>query len=138
MKNNKLSRCNVWIVIKIKCKFINFFLHWKIKISLSLRSGIVYKFKSCGCNATYYGKTKRNFKVRLCENLGFGALTGYTSKEQQWIQSNLNGGSFNQQRLPSFKKEQAFAIFPFFCWFRNIIIPHDSRRLIWLYPFDIT
>ena len=28
------------------------------KIPVFLRSGIVYKFKCGGCNATYYGKTK--------------------------------------------------------------------------------
>ena len=31
----------------------------------------------CGsCNATYYGKTKRHFKVRICEHLGISHLTG--------------------------------------------------------------
>ena len=28
------------------------------------------------CNASYYGKTKRHFKVRMCEYLGVSALTG--------------------------------------------------------------
>ena len=41
-----------------------------------LRSGIVYKFQCGSCNATFYGKTKRHFKVRLCEHLGISALTG--------------------------------------------------------------
>ena len=41
-----------------------------------LRSDIVYKCKCGGCNATYYGKTKRHFKVRMCERLGVSALTG--------------------------------------------------------------
>ena len=27
-----------------------------------------------GCNATYYCKTKRNFKVRICEYLGISYL----------------------------------------------------------------
>ena len=40
------------------------------------RSGIVYKFQCGSCNATYYGKTKRHFKVRMCEQLGIYALTG--------------------------------------------------------------
>ena len=35
-----------------------------------------YKFQCCGCNATYYGKTKRYFKVRICEHLEISALTG--------------------------------------------------------------
>ena len=40
-----------------------------------MRSGIAYKFKCGGCNV-YYGKTKRHFKVRMCEHLGVSALTG--------------------------------------------------------------
>ena len=27
-------------------------------------------------NATYYGKTKHHFKLRMCEHLGVSALTG--------------------------------------------------------------
>ena len=52
------------------------FLHLKTKSHRSYVSGIVYKFQCGGCNATYYGKTKRDFKVRMCEHLGISALTG--------------------------------------------------------------
>ena len=72
---NKLPHCNFRIVFQSKCKLINFFT-FKDKIPIFLRSGIVYKFKCGGCNATYYGKTKRHFKVRMCEHLGVSALTG--------------------------------------------------------------
>ena len=72
---NKLSRCNFRIVFQAKCKLINF-LTFKDKIPVFLRSGIVYKFKCGGCNATYYGKTKRHFKARMCEHFGVSALTG--------------------------------------------------------------
>ena len=41
-----------------------------------LHSCIVYKFQFDGCNATYYGKTKRHFKVRMCEHLEISTLTG--------------------------------------------------------------
>ena len=54
---------------------MNFFT-FKDEIRIFLRSGIVYKFKYGGCNATYYGKTKCHFKVRMCEHLGISALTG--------------------------------------------------------------
>ena len=37
---------------------------------------IVYKFQCGSCNATYYGQTKRHFKVRICEHLRISALTG--------------------------------------------------------------
>ena len=71
---NKLPHCNFRIAFQSKCRLINFFT-FKDKIPIFLRSGIVYKFKCGGCNATYYGKTKRHFKVRMCEHLGVSALT---------------------------------------------------------------
>ena len=71
---NKLPHCNFQILFQIECKLINFFT-FKDKIPILLRSGIVYKFKSGGCNATYYGKTERHFKVRMYEHLGVSALT---------------------------------------------------------------
>ena len=33
-------------------------------------------FKCSDCNATYYGNTKRHFKVRTCEQLEFSTLNG--------------------------------------------------------------
>ena len=44
------------------------FTHSNFKMAL--------KFKCDGCNATYYGKTKHHFKIRMCEHLGVSALTG--------------------------------------------------------------
>ena len=76
---NSVSHCNFRIVFQSKCKLINFFT-FKDKIPIFLRSGIVYKFKCGGCNATYNGKTKRHFKVRICEHLGVSALTGKRAK----------------------------------------------------------
>ena len=40
-----------------------------------LLSGLAYQYKCGGCNATYYGKTKRHFKVRIYEHLGISHLT---------------------------------------------------------------
>ena len=68
---NKLPYCNIRFFFQTKCKISNFF-PFKDKISSLLRSGIVYKFH-CG---SYYGKTKRHFKVRMCEHLGISALSG--------------------------------------------------------------
>ena len=72
---NKLPYCNIRFVFQTKCKISNLFT-FKDKIPSFLRSGIVYKFQCGSCNATYYGKTKRHFKVRICEHLGISALTG--------------------------------------------------------------
>ena len=35
----------------------------------------LFKFKCSDCNVTYYGKTKRHFKVRISEHLGVSPLT---------------------------------------------------------------
>ena len=75
MIKNKLPYCNIRFVFQTKCKISNFFT-FRDKISSSLRSGIVYKFQCGSCNATYYDKAKRHFKVRMCEHLGISALTG--------------------------------------------------------------
>ena len=72
---NKLPYCNVQFVFQTKCKLSNFFT-FKDKIPSVLRSDIVYKFQCGSCNATYYGKTKRHFQVRMCEHLGMSAFTG--------------------------------------------------------------
>ena len=35
-----------------------------------------------GCNATYYGKTQRHFKARICEHLGISHLSGKKDRQQ--------------------------------------------------------
>ena len=71
---NKLPYCNIRFVFQTKCKISNA-VTFIDKIPSFLRSGIVYKFQCGGCNATYYGKTERHFKVRMCEHLGISAVT---------------------------------------------------------------
>ena len=66
-------------VLQTKCKLINFFA-FKIRIPAFLHSGMVYKFECGGYNVTFYSKTKRHFKVRMCEKLGISALTGKRKK----------------------------------------------------------
>ena len=43
-------------------RFKSFFT-FKDKLPKMLVSGLVYRNKCDSCNATYYGKTKRHFKV---------------------------------------------------------------------------
>ena len=45
-----------------------------------MRSLLCYKFQCSSCNATYYGKTKRHFKVRVSEHMGVSARTGKNIK----------------------------------------------------------
>ena len=72
---NKFPYCNIRFAFQTKCKISNFFA-FKGKILSLLHSGIVFKFQCGDCNATYYGKTKRHLEVRMCEHLGYLALTG--------------------------------------------------------------
>ena len=72
---NRLLYCSVPFVFQTTCKISNFFT-FKDKIPSFLSSGIVYKFQYGKCNATYYGKTKCHFKVRMCEQLAIFALAG--------------------------------------------------------------
>ena len=51
------------------------FFTFKDKLPKMLLSGLAYQYKCGGYNATYYGKTKRHFKVRICEHLGISHLS---------------------------------------------------------------
>ena len=66
--------CNLKIVFTSPVRVKSFFT-FKDKLPKMLLSGLVYQYKCGGCNATYYGKTKRHFKVRICEHLGISHLT---------------------------------------------------------------
>ena len=72
---NKLPHYNFRVLFQSKFNLINFFA-FKDRILVFLRSGIIYKFKCGGCNAAYYGKTKRHVKVRICDHLDVSARTG--------------------------------------------------------------
>ena len=127
---NKPPHCNFRIVFQTKYKLINFFT-FKDKFPVFLRSGILYEFKCGGCNATYYGKTKRHFKVKICEHLQVPALTekrvkgdknsalkehhlfcnhssgfddySILASSNNDFKVTLIGESFNQQRPPYFE-----------------------------------
>ena len=72
--SDKLTSCNLKIVFTSPVRVKTFFT-FKDKLPKMLLSGLVYKYKCDGCNATYYGKTKRHFKVQICEHLGISHLT---------------------------------------------------------------
>ena len=73
--HEKLPHCNIRIIFRASVRLQSLF-HFKDRVPKLLQSGLVYCFKCSGCNATYYGKTKRHFKVRICEHLGISHLTG--------------------------------------------------------------
>jgi len=72
---SKFPQCKLRIIFKASVRLSSLF-KFKDQIPKLLQSGLVYRFKCSGCNATYYGKTKRHFKVRMCEHLGISHLTG--------------------------------------------------------------
>ena len=66
---------NLKVVFQSKNRLSTLFI-FKDNINKMLHSNLVYKFKCNICNNTYYGKTKRHFKVRACdERLGITPLT---------------------------------------------------------------
>ena len=79
---NKVRHCNFRILFNAKCKLINFFT-FKDKIPVFLSDGIAYKLNCGDFKATYYGKSERHFKVRICEHLGVCALTGKRVKGER-------------------------------------------------------
>jgi len=70
-----LPQCKVKVIFQSTCRLSSFF-RFKDVIPKSLRSNLVYKFSCGSCNATYYGKTIRHFKVRASEHIGLTPLTG--------------------------------------------------------------
>ena len=70
-----LPACKLNVVFKTKSRLSNFF-KFKDRLCKDLTSGIVYKFQCGSCNASYYGQTKRHYKVRVSEHMGVSPLTG--------------------------------------------------------------
>ena len=89
---NKVPYCNVQFAFQTNWKISNFFTY-KEKIPSIVRSGIIYKFQWGSYNATYYSKTKRHFKVRMCEPFGISALT----------QKRVKGDDDSANHTPNFE-----------------------------------
>ena len=67
--NDKLKSFILKLVFTSPIRVIRFFT-FKGRLPKILLSGLVYQYNCGGCNATYHRKTKRHFKVRICEHLG--------------------------------------------------------------------
>ena len=79
--NEFLPCCKLKVIFSSNCRLRSFF-SFKDKIPLLMRSGVVYRFTCASCNACYYGKTKRHFKVRIAEHIGISHLTGKPRKSR--------------------------------------------------------
>ena len=78
--SDKLLSCNLIIVFTSPVR-VKIFFTFKDKLSKMLLSGLGYKYKCGGCDATYYGKTKCHFKFRICEHLSISHLTEKKCKD---------------------------------------------------------
>ena len=74
-----------FLIVRVKS-----FFPFKDKLPKMLLSGIFYKYKCGVSNAIYGGKTKRHFKVQICEHLGISHLTGKKAK----IDNNMGDGGW--------------------------------------------
>ena len=96
----------VWCVLwgKLKCYFRDLF-------TSMVADWLVYK---CSCyNATYYGKTKRHFKVRTCPNyLDISHLTG------NWQQLEIDNNTLTaiQEHLLCWNYSPSFEDFSILFW----------------------
>ena len=70
-----------------------------------LLSGLAYNYKCDGWNATYYGKAKCHFKVRICEHL---ILTRLTKK----VKTDNNKLTAPQEHLLCCNFSPSFEDFP--------------------------
>ena len=70
---------NLKAVFRIKNRLSSKFT-FKDKISKEMRSLLCCKIQCSSCNATYYGKAKHHFKVRVSEHMGVSARTGKNIK----------------------------------------------------------
>ena len=59
---------NVRVIFKPR-RTIQRFFRFKDKVPKELQSSVVYKY-SCCCNATYYGRSKRQLQARIFQHLG--------------------------------------------------------------------
>ena len=73
--SDKLTSSNLKIVFTSPVRVKRIFT-FKDKLPKMLLSGLVCRYKCDGHIAIYYGKTKRHFKVQICEHLGILHLTG--------------------------------------------------------------
>ncbi len=70
------------VIFRPSVRVANLF-SFKDRIPMSLRSCVCYQFQCNGCNAVYYGKSKRHYQTRVCEHLGISNLTGKRVSDPQ-------------------------------------------------------
>ena len=69
LMNEFYPQVNVRVIFKPKLTMHNLF-KFKDRIPEKLQSSVVYKYTCSCCNATYIGKSKRQYQVRIFEHFG--------------------------------------------------------------------
>ena len=72
-----LPFCKLKIIFRSKCR-LNTLFHFKDSLEKKIRSGIIYRYRCCNCNVTYYGKTFRHLYARAAEHMRFSNQTRNT------------------------------------------------------------
>ena len=85
--------------------------------------GLVYRYKCCGYNATCYGKTKRHFKVPICEHLGISHLT------EKKVKIDKNKLTAIQEHLLSCNYSPSYDMFYHIIWCPSIPLCVYNCRL---------
>ena len=105
------------------------FFTFKDKLSKMLLSGLVCKYECGGCSATCYGKTKHQFKIRICEYLGISHLTGKKVKIDNNKLTAIQGNLLVDPTLHSMKTHSVHL--PPSCWGRVETPTRFSKRGAW-------
>ena len=100
---NKLTSFNLTISFTSPGRVINFFT-FKDNVPKILLLGLFYNCKWDGCNATYYGKTSRLFKVRIYDHFNISHLNGKNVKTDKNKLTAIQKHLLCCKYCPSFKK----------------------------------
>ena len=72
--NEFYPQVSVRVIFKPR-RTIQSFFNFKDKVPKNMRSCIIYKYECSCCNATYYGRTKRQLHARMFQHLGLSIRT---------------------------------------------------------------
>ena len=93
--------CKLRLVFRSNLRLRSLF-SFKDKLPTHLRSCLVYRYRCSSCNAAYIGKTKRQFKVRMCEHLGISHLTGKERSIKESQMTAIHKHNLECMSAPSF------------------------------------
>ena len=81
-----LKFCKLKIIFQTGNR-IKIYFRYKNRVSETLQSNFVYKFKCDSCSASFYGKIYRHMKVRVSEHQGMSPRTG--KRVKGWLSTSM-------------------------------------------------